>query len=114
MFWKRKKAKEEYSFEEIQEITRKTEVKREIAIKRAQENYLNEIERSIFKAAKAGETRFVTHRADSSFEDYITPEFLRKIADIYAVKGYQTTIVQPDPNDPGWMWVRIDWDRRVK
>lgn len=119
-FWKWKKADRErneepveYSIEEIERMTQEAQDENERRIKKDQEDYLQLIERSIGHKARKGETSFVTHAVDG-FEDYITPSFLSTIADIYAKKGYETTIVQPDPQDPNWMWVRIEWKPKNK
>lgn len=121
-FWKWKKAdreKEEipepvnYSIREIEEMTRKAQEENKRQIRADQETYLQEIERNIGKRARKGETSFITHACDG-FESYITPSFLQEIADTYAKKGYETTIVQPDPKDPSWAWVRIEWKGKVK
>lgn len=119
-FWKKKKTDKEkeeepvnYSIIEIEKMTREAQEENERRIKAEQEIYLQEIERNIGKKARKGETSFITHPCDG-FEDYITPSFLQEIADIYAKKGYETTIVQPDPQDISWMWVRIEWKGKVK
>ena len=118
-FWKSKKQNkkpENYSIDEIERMTRKAIEKKEQALKREQEIYLQEIERSIGERARKGESYFITHSCDG-FDEYMTRSFLQEIADLYAKKGYATTIVQPDENDPCHAWVRIEWGeekRRVR
>ena len=114
-FWKWKKQNqqkdeepENYSIDEIERMTRKAIEEKEQAIKREQEIYLQEIERNIGRQARKGESRFITHSCDG-FDEYMTRPFLQEIADLYAKKGYETTIVQPDEHDPCHAWVRIEW-----
>ena len=119
-FWKWKKQNqqkdekpENYSIDEIERMTRKAIKEKEQAIKREQEIYLQEIERSIGRQARKGESHFITHSCDG-FDEYMTRPFLQEIADIYAKKGYKTTIVQPIENDPIHAWVRISWEDELR
>lgn len=118
-FWKLKKQNqqkneehENYSIDEIERITRKAIEEKEQALRKEQEIYLQEIERSIYKLAREGTSYFITHRC--KFYEYITLSFLQEIADLYAGKGYATTIVQPDKHNPDYAWVLIEWGEDKK
>lgn len=118
-FWKLKKQNQQkneepknYSIDEIERITRKAIEEKEQSIRREQEIYLQEIERNIYKLAREGTSYFITHRYKSY--EYITWYFLQEIADLYAKKGYATTIVQPDKNNPDYAWVVIEWGEGKK
>ena len=56
---------------------------------------------------------FITRSCFGS-DEYITWSFLQEIADLYAKKGYATTIVQPDKNNPDYAWVLIEWGKDKK
>ena len=114
-FWKLKKQNqqkneepENYSIDEIERITRKAIEEKEQALRKEQEIYLQGIERNIYKLAREGKSHFIT-RSRSCYDEYITLSFLQEIADLYAKKGYATTIVQPDKHNPDYAWVLIEW-----
>ena len=114
-FWKLKKQNqqkneepENYSIDEIERITRKAIEEKEQSLRKEQEMYLQEIERNIYKLAREGKSHFIT-RNSSCYDEYITRSFLQEIADLYAKKGYVTTIVQPNKNDSCYAWVLIEW-----
>ena len=118
-FWKLKKQNqqkneepENYSIDEIEKITRKAIEEKEQSLRKEQEMYLQEIERNIYKLAQEGTSYFITHRY--KFYEYITWSFLQEIADLYAKKGYATTIVQPDKDNPDYAWVVIEWGEDKK
>ena len=114
-FWKLKKQNQQkneepknYSIDEIERITRKAIEEKEQAFRKEQEIYLQEIERNIYKLAREGTSYFITRSCFGS-DEYITLSFLQEIADLYAKKGYATTIVQPDKHNPDYAWVLIEW-----
>ena len=119
-FWKLKKQNqqkneepENYSIDEIERITRKSIEEKEQSLRKEQEMYLQEIERNIYKLAQEGKSHFIT-RSRSCYDEYITRSFLQEIADLYAKKGYETTIVQPDKHNPDYAWVLIEWGEDKK
>ena len=119
-FWKLKKQNQQkneepknYSIDEIERITRKAIEEKEQALRKEQEMYLQGIERNIYKLAREGKSYFITRSCFGS-DEYITWSFLQEIADLYAKKGYATTIVQPDKNNPDYAWVLIEWGKDKK
>ena len=119
-FWKLKKQNqqkneepENYSIDEIERITRKAIEEKKQALRKEQETYLQEIERNIYKLAREGKSHFIT-RSRSCYDEYITRSFLQEIADLYAKKGYATTISQPDKDNPDYAWVLIEWGEDKK
>ena len=119
-FWKLKKQNqqkneepENYSIDEIERITRKAIEEKEQSLRKEQEMYLQWIERSIYKLAQKGKSYFITRSCFGS-DEYITRSFLQEIADLYAKKGYATTIVQPDKHNPDYAWVLIEWGEDKK
>ena len=119
-FWKLKKQNqqkneepENYSIDEIERITSKAIEEKEQSLRKEQEMYLQEIERNIYKLAREGKSHFIT-RSRSCYDEYITLSFLQEIADLYAKKGYVTTIVQPDKHNPDYAWVLIEWGEDKK
>ena len=119
-FWKLKKQNqqkneepENYSIDEIERITRKAIEEKEQALRKEQEIYLQGIERNIYKLAREGKSHFIT-RSRSCYDEYITLSFLQEIADLYAKKGYATTIVHPDKHNPDYAWVLIEWGEDKK
>lgn len=118
-FWKLKKQNqqkneepENYSINEIERITRKAIEEKEQTLRKEQKIYLQEIERNIYKLARKGTCYFITNRC--KFYEYITLSFLQEIADLYAKKGYATTIVQLDKHNPDYAWVLIEWGEDKK
>ena len=119
-FWKLKKQNqqkneepENYSINEIEKITRKAIEEKEQSLRKEQEIYLQEIERNIYKLAREGKSHFIT-RSCLGYDEYITLSFLQEIADLYAKRGYATTIVQPDKHNPDYAWVLIEWGEDKK
>lgn len=119
-FWKLKKQNqqkneepENYSIDEIERITRKAIEEKEQTLRKEQKIYLQEIERNIYKLAREGTSYFITRNCFGS-DEYITRSFLQEIADLYAKKGYATTIVQPNKNDSDYAWVLIEWGEGKK
>ena len=119
-FWKLKKQNQQkneepknYSIDEIERITRKAIEEKEQSLRKEQETYLQEIEKNIYKLAREGKSYFIT-RNHSYYNEYITLSFLQEIADLYAEKGYATTIVQPNKDNPDYAWVLIEWGEDKK